>query len=152
MNKLQLLQGAPNEIVMERVFDAPRALVVEAMTTPDLVKRWLGGVRAEVVSVAIDLRVGGAYRYVLRTHGGPSFGFGGTYREISAERIVQTESFDDYPGEALVTTTWTERAGRTTMRVVVAFASPQIRDLVIATGMADGAGESYDALAKLVER
>jgi uncharacterized protein YndB with AHSA1/START domain len=146
MTKLTLLPGAPNEIIMTRELHAPRALVVQAMTTPELIKRWLGGVRAEVLSVEVDLRVGGRYRYVLRNRKGSEFAFGGVYREISDDRVVQTEKFDDYPGESTVTTTWTEAGGKTTLRIVVAFESAQIRDLVMGTGMADGAGESYDQL------
>ena len=146
MSKLKLLTGAPNEIVMEREFDAPRRLVVQAMTTPEFIKRWLGGKRATVVSAEVDPRVGGRYRYVLRRPDGVQFAFGGVYRELSDERAVHTEKFDDYPGESLVTTTWTEKAGKTTLHIVVAFESQAVRDIVMGTGMADGAGESYDKL------
>jgi uncharacterized protein YndB with AHSA1/START domain len=135
---------------MSRTFDAPRRLVVKAMTTPELIKRWLGGVRATVLSAEVDFRVGGKYRYVLRPHKGPDFGFGGVYREIGDERVVHTEAFDGYPGESLVTSTFTEEGGKTTLHVVVRFESQQIRDVVIATGMTNGAGESYDALETLV--
>jgi len=150
MSKLQVLTGAPNEIVMTRQFAAPRRLVVKAMTTPELIKRWLGGVRAEVVSVEVDLRVGGRYRYVLRPHKGKEFAFGGVYRELGEDRVVQTEAFDDYPGEALVTTTFTEANGVTTLHIVVAFESEMVRDIVVKTGMSEGAGESYDKLEALV--
>lgn len=146
MSKLMLLTGAPNEIVMEREFNAPRRLVVKAMTTPELIKRWLGGKRATVISAEVDLRVGGRYRYVFRRPDGHEFAFGGVYRELGDERVVQTEKFDDYPGESVVTTTWTERDGKTTLHIVVAFESKAVRDIVIGTGMADGAGESYDQL------
>ena len=149
-NKLEITTEVPNEIQMTRTFDAPRRLVVKAMSTPELIKRWLGGVRATVLSADIDFRVGGAYRYVLRPHKGADFGFGGTYREISDDRVVHSEAFDGYPGESLVTTTFVEQAGRTTMTVRVRFESQQIRDAVLATGMANGAGESYDALETLV--
>lgn len=146
MSKLKLLTGAPNEIVMEREFNAPRRLVVQAMTAPALIQRWLGGKRATVISAQVDLRVGGSYRYVFRRPDGQAFAFGGVYRELGDERVVQTEKFDDYPGESVVTTTWTEHAGKTTLHIVVAFESQAVRDLVIGTGMADGAGESYDQL------
>jgi uncharacterized protein YndB with AHSA1/START domain len=99
-----------------------------------------------VTSVEVDFRVGGKYRYVLRPRRGPEFGFGGVYREISDERIVHSEAFDGYPGESLVTTTLVERDGKTTLTVVVRFESQAVRDAVVATGMAQGAGESYDAL------
>jgi uncharacterized protein YndB with AHSA1/START domain len=121
------------------------------MRTPELIKRWLGGVRATVVSATVDWRVGGKYRYVLRRNrDGVEFAFGGVIQELGADRAVQTEAFDDYPGESQVTTTWAESGGKTTMTVVVRFASQAIRDAVLATGMSDGAGESYDALAALL--
>jgi uncharacterized protein YndB with AHSA1/START domain len=146
-SKLKVTTEVPNEIQMTRTFDAPRRLVVEAMSTPELIKRWLGGVRATVLSVDVDFRVGGKYRYVLRANqGGNEFGFGGTYREIGDERVIHSEAFDGYPGESLVTTTFVEQAGKTTMTVTVRFESQAVRDAVLATGMANGAGESYDAL------
>lgn len=146
-SKLKVTTEVPDEIQMTRTFDAPRRLVVKAMSTPELIKRWLGGVRATVLSVDVDFRVGGKYRYVLRANkGGHEFGFGGTYREISDERVVHSEAFDGYPGESQVTTTFVEQAGKTTMTVTVRFESQAVRDAVLATGMANGAGESYDAL------
>lgn len=150
MNELKILDGAPNEIVLERTFDAPRKLVVRAMTSPALIERWLGGKRAKMVAVEVDLRVGGSYRYRFRTHEGHEFQFTGVYREVSEERVVHTEQMDDNPSAALVTTTFTEKAGRTTMRVVMSFESPAVRDMVAATGMAEGAGESYDVLATVL--
>jgi uncharacterized protein YndB with AHSA1/START domain len=83
---------------------------------------------------------------VLRRPDGVEFAFGGVYRELSDERAVHTEKFDDYPSESVATTTWTERNGKTTLRIVIAFESQAIRDIVLATGMTDGAGESYDQL------
>lgn len=150
MSKLKLLPGAPNEIVMEREFNAPRRLVVKAMSTPELIKRWLGGVRAEVVNAEVDFRVGGSYRYDFRCPGAPDFTFTGVYREISDDRIVHTEKFNDLPNESVVTITMTERAGKTTLRVVSAFESAELREMVFGTGMADGAAESYDKLDELL--
>jgi uncharacterized protein YndB with AHSA1/START domain len=150
MSKLKVLTGAPNEIVLQREFNAPRRLVIQAMTTPELVKRWLGGVRTEVLSAEIDYRVGGGYRYVFRPHGGSEFTFTGTYREISDQRVVHSERFNDDPNEAIVTSTMTETGGKTTLHMVIAFPSQAVRDMVAGTGMADGAGESYDELDKLL--
>lgn len=150
MSKLTVTTDNPNEIQMTRVFDAPRRLVIKAMTDATLIKRWLGGKRADVISAEMDVRVGGTYRYVFRRPDGGEFAFGGVIRELSEDRVVQTEKFDDYSSEAVVTTTWTEDSGKTTMTVVVRFESQMIRDMVLKTGMADGAGESYDALEKLI--
>jgi uncharacterized protein YndB with AHSA1/START domain len=150
MKKLNVAVVGTNEIHMTRTFDAPRRLVIQAMSSPELIKRWLGGVRATVLSAEVDLRVGGKYRYVLRRPDGVSFAFGGTYREVSDERIVHTEAFDDYPGEALITNTLTEHGEKTTLNIVMRFESQTIRDAVVATGMADGAGESYDHLDQVL--
>lgn len=151
MSKLDVdLTGSPTEIKMTRVFDAPRHLVLKAMTTPELAKRWLGGKRAVVTDATYDFRVGGSYRNAYRTHEGYEFAFTGTYLEISDERIVHTESFSDAPGEARITITLTEQDGKTTMVMVMAFPTQEIRDTVVATGMSDGAGESYDELEKLL--
>ena len=147
---LKILDGAPNEIVMERDFAAPRALVRRAMTDPALVKRWQGNSRADLTTVELDARPGGSYRYVYTARAGGTFTFSGEYSEVSDERTVHTERFNEMPGDAVVTTTLTENAGRTTMRVVMAFPSAEIRDMVVKTGMADGAAESYANLDTLV--
>jgi uncharacterized protein YndB with AHSA1/START domain len=150
MTKLKILPGAPNEIVMQRVFDAPRHLVIQAMTTPALIKRWLGGIRTVVTTAEIDYRVGGQYRYVFRLPDGHEFSFAGVYREVSDERTVYSERFDDNPDEAVVTTTLTEADGKTTLHLVMTFPTQALRDQVAGTGMADGAGESYDKLDELL--
>jgi len=141
----------PTEIHMTRTFAAPRRLLVKAMSTPELIKKWLGGKRARVVSAEVDFRVGGRYRYAFETHqGGMKFAFVGTFREIGPDRVVHTESFEGMPGESVVTTTWLEDGGQTTMKVVMAFPSKELRDQVLATGMNEGAAESYDVLENLV--
>ena len=150
MSKLTVTTDVPNEIHMTRVFDAPRRLVIRAMSTPDLLKRWLGGVRAVVVSAEVDLRVGGKYRYVFRRPDGFEFAFSGVYREVSEDRVVHTEVFEGTPGEAQITTTLAESGGKTTMTLVMRFESQAVRDMVLGTGMAEGAGESYDKLNELL--
>src|SRR5712664_4747460 len=117
--KLQITTPSDREIAMTRVFDAPRRLVFDAFTKPELVKQWLLGPPGWTMPVCeIDLRVGGAYRYVWRHASGKEMGMGGIYREIvPQERLVCTELFDEawYPGEALTTTTLAEKDGRTTV-------------------------------------
>src|SRR3989454_4488921 len=101
--KLQITTPSDREIAMTRVFDAPRSLVFDAFTKPELVKQWLLGPPGWSMPVCeIDLRVGGTYRYVWRHANGNEMGMGGVYREIVApERIVATQKFDEpwYPGE-----------------------------------------------------
>lgn len=136
---------------MTRVFDAPRHLVYEAMTRPELVKRWFGPHGWSLAVCEIDLRVGGTWRYVLEGPDGRSMGMGGEYREIvPGERTVHTESFDDYPGDSVVTTVLTEHDGRTTLTGTVLSESQEVRDAVIASGMEHGAAETYDRLAELL--
>lgn len=152
MTRLQVTTDVPTDIQMTRTFDAPRRLVIRAMTEPELIKKWLGNSRAAIVSAEVDFRVGGSYRYVFRARNGAEFSFTGVYREIGEDRVVHSERFDDNPEEATVTTTWVERDGVTTMTVVMRFSSQAVRDMVVATGMEAGAAESYDNLAALVAK
>lgn len=150
MNKLQVTTDVPEEIRLTRTFNAPRRLVFRAMTEPALIARWMGNSRSAIVSVDVDLRVGGGYRYVFRNQDGSEFAFTGVYREIDDGRIVHTERFNDAPEESTVTTTLVEHGGVTTMTAVMRFSSQAVRDMVIATGMERGAAESYDNLEALV--
>jgi uncharacterized protein YndB with AHSA1/START domain len=149
---LQITTPSEREIVMSRVFDAPRSLVFDAWTRPELLNRWLG-VREgwSMVVCEVDLRVGGAYRFVWRGPDGAEMGMGGVYREVVLpERLVATESFDDpwYPGEAIDTTVLVEESGKTTVTTTVVYESEEIRDAVLESGMARGVAESYDMLAE----
>ena len=149
---LQITTPSEREIVMSRVFDAPRSLVFDAWTKPELLKRWLG-VRGgwSMVVCEVDLSVGGAYRFVWRGPDGAEMGMGGVYREIAPpERLVATESFDDpwYSGEAVDTTVLVEEGGKTTATTTALYESEEIRDAVLDSGMARGVAESYDMLAE----
>jgi uncharacterized protein YndB with AHSA1/START domain len=142
------------EIALTRVLDAPRHLVFEAYTRPELLQRWLG-VHAgwSWVVCEIDLRVGGAYRYVWRGPDGAEMGMGGVYREVvPPERIVATEKFDQswYPGEAVSTVTLVERDGRTTLTLTVRYESRAARDAVLESPMEQGVAAGFDKLAALL--
>src|ERR1700674_5663093 len=93
---MKLTTVGDREVVVTRVFDAPRGLVFDAMTKPELVKKWLLGPPGWTMPVCeIDLRVGGTYRYVWRHSNGDEMGMGGVYREVAVpERVVATEKFD----------------------------------------------------------
>jgi len=148
---LKVTLPSDREVMMTRVFDAPRHLVFDALTKPELLKRWFGPRGHSLIVCEVDLRVGGAWRYVLRTPDGREMGMGGVYREIvPAERTVHTEAFDDYPGESIVTTVLTEHQGKTTLTGTVLCESQEIRDAVLGTGMEHGAAETYDRLAELL--
>lgn len=150
MSTLTVTTDVPTDICMTRVFDAPRHLVRRAMTEPALIRRWLGNSRSPIIAADVDLRVGGRYRYVFQLPKGGQFAFVGKYLEIGDDRVVHTEGMEGVPGEATVTTTLVESGGKTTMTVVMRFPSQEMRDMVLSTGMADGASESYDNLAALV--
>jgi uncharacterized protein YndB with AHSA1/START domain len=151
---LQVSTPSAREIAMTRVFDAPRSLVFDAYTKPELIKRWLGVRGGWSMSVCeVDLRVGGKYRFVWRGENGAEMGMGGVYREIvRPQRIVATEKFDEpwYEGEALDTTVLVERGGKTTLTTTVLYASQEVRDAVLKTPMERGLAESFDKLAELL--
>lgn len=141
------------EIRMTRLFDAPRHLVFEAMTRPQHIKRWWGclGEGYSVPVCEVDLRVGGAWRFVNRHPKGEAV-FYGEYREITPpSRLVFTEIFEPFPESvSVVTTEFTEEGGKTRMTATVRYPSLEVRDMVLGTGMAKGAGISYDRLEDLV--
>ena len=142
---------ADREIVMTRVFNAPRRLVFDALTKPELLRRWFGPRGWSLVVCEADLKVGGAWRWVLRGPEGRDMGMRGVYQEITPpERLVSSESFEDYPGESLNTLTLSEEDGKTTFTITVRYASQQVRDVVIKSGMEHGAAECYDKLAEML--
>lgn len=152
---LKIASHRDREIIMTRSFNAPRKLVFDAFTKPELVKRWLLGPPGWSMPVCeIDLRVGGKYRWVWRRDSdGTEMGMGGVYREIVApERIVSTEKFDDawYPGEAVGTILLTEQGGRTTLTQTVLYESREARESVLKSGMETGVRASYDRLDNLL--
>ena len=143
------------EIVVTRVFDAPRRLVFDAYTRPELLKKWLLGPDGWSMPVCeTDLRAGGKYRYVWRNDSnGREMGMGGVYREVLApERIVATEVFDEawYAGEALNTIVLTERDGQTTLTQTILYNSSETRDAVLKSPMQYGMAMSYDRLERFL--
>ena len=148
---LKVTTPTDREIVMTRVFDAPRSMVFDAFSKPELLKRWFGPRGWSLVVCDVDLRVGGGFRFVMRGPDGREMGMRGVYREIVApERSVHMESFDDYPGESQVTAVFIEQGGKTTLTATVLYPSKEVRDIVIKSGMEHGAAESYDKLAELL--
>jgi uncharacterized protein YndB with AHSA1/START domain len=148
---LKVTTPNPTDIVLTRVFDAPWPMVYDAFTKPELIKRWWGAKRGTLVVCEVDLRVGGAWRYVMRLPGGAEIGFSGVYKELAPpDRMVHTEAFDGHPGESVITTRFVEERGKTTMIATCTYPSQEVRDMVIKTGMEDGAAESYDQLNDLL--
>jgi uncharacterized protein YndB with AHSA1/START domain len=141
------------QILITREFNAPKHLVYEAYTTPELVRRWWHAKRGEVTVAEIDLRVGGKWRYAMVTNDGVEVAFHGEYREIVPnERLVSTEVYEGAPqGEGpeqgtLNTATFTETDGRTTLTILVEAPSREIRDAIIDSGMEDGLQDALDLL------
>src|SRR5262245_29982845 len=127
------------EIVLTRVFDAPRDLVFEAMTKPEHVKRWWGILddRYSVPVCEIDLRPGGKWRFVGKGPHGEGPDFYGVYTEVSPpDRVVFTEIFAPFPDSpSVVTAVLTEEAGKTRLTATCRYPSKEVRDMVVKSGM-----------------
>jgi uncharacterized protein YndB with AHSA1/START domain len=143
------------DIRMTRVFDASPSLVFEAMTKPEHVKHWWGGLGDgySVPVCEIDLRVGGKWKFVNR-HPKGEVTFYGEYREISApSRLVYTEIFADYPDNvSVITADFVQQGDKTHYTATCRYPSKEVRDIVMQSGMEHGAALSYDALETLVGR
>ena len=142
-----------NEIRLTRLFDAPRALVYEVMSRPEHVREWWGrlGDGYSVPVCEIDLRVGGRWRFVNRHPQGDA-AFHGEYLELDPpQRMVFTEIFEPFPDAvSVVTSELTEEGGKTRLTATVRYPSKDVRDMVMGTGMSQGAGTSYDRLEDLL--
>ena len=143
------------EILITRTFEAPRALLFEAITQPEHVRNWYGCAVMAMTVCEIDLRVGGKWRYVLRMPDGSEHGFHGQYREIDAPaRLVSTENYEPIgPGHEMVATvTLDEKNGRTVFKNRITYPTKADRDGHLGSGMEAGMQESYDRLEHLVAR
>lgn len=139
------------QIMITREFAAPKHLVYKAWTTPELIKRWWSAKRGEATVADVDLRVGGAWRWVMVTDDGFEVAFHGEYRElIPNERIVSTEVYEGMPeGEALNTITFTEKDGRTTLTILVQHQRREHRDAHVNSGMEAGMQDAMDLLEQV---
>lgn len=137
------------EVIITRVFDAPRKLVFEALTKPEHLVHWWGLRSHTMVVCEVDLRVGGAWRYVLRAPDGSEYGFHGEYREIvPPEKLVSTEEFEGIPPghDYLATVTLDEQDGRTIFTNRLLYKSVEDRDGHLGSGMEAGMRETFDRL------
>jgi uncharacterized protein YndB with AHSA1/START domain len=139
-------------VTMTRSFDAPRTAVFDAMTRPELVRRWYGPPEVEVTICESELRVGGAYRIVQRAPDGSEFGFRGVHRElVRPERRVYTWIFEPMPDkEAIVTETFEDRSGKTLFTAVLLFPTVEDRDGYLSFGATAGGEASMDRLEELL--
>jgi len=160
MEKARVTLPSDREVQVTRSFRAPRALVYRAYTEPDLVRRWLLGPPGWSMPVCeMDVRAGGRFRWRWRNdQDGSEFGFSGTFREVQpASKIVHTEAYEPgtvgggYPGnDALVTVTFTEKSGLTTVTTLVDYGSKEARDAAVGTGMTEGMEQSYQLLDRIL--
>lgn len=155
------------EVVVIRSFDAPAALVWDAHTKPELLKRWLLGPDGwSMPHCTVDLRVGGKYRYIWRNdETGAQFGSHGQHLEIETHtRIVTTERMDGFDGQPLVyddppevgeasinTLTLVEEGGRAVLTIAMLFPSKEVRDMAVQSGMTDGMSAGYDRLDAVLD-
>jgi uncharacterized protein YndB with AHSA1/START domain len=151
---LKITTPSDLEIAMTRVFDAPRHLVFDAMTRPEHVKRWFGCAEFALPVCEIDLRVGGAYRFVMRSPEGVESTLQGVYRDVERpERVVFTERFS-MPGftseEYQVTSTFAEHGGKTTLTTTILHRTRENRDGHLNSGIENGVAPAYDRLAEVV--
>lgn len=142
------------EIVSERVFDAPRDRVWEACSDPALIPEWWGPRGRTTIVDQMDVRPGGAWRYVIRNEDGSETGFRGTYREVTPpERIVYTFEWEGMPGHVLIETITLEDLGdRTKLTNVSLFHTKEERDGMLSSGMESGMNESHERLDELLAR
>src|SRR5262249_10578279 len=149
-----------HEVKVTRSFRAPQALVYRTYTEPEALRRWLLGPPGWSMPVCeMDVRVGGQFRWRWRSEeNGAEFGFSGTFLEVQPpSKIVHTEAYEPgtvggaYPrNDAIVTVTFTEDRGLTTVTTLIDFGSKEARDAAVATGMTDGMEQSYQLLDRLL--
>ena len=153
-NGAQISIPSDREIRIERSFAAPRRMLYDAYTKPELVKRWLGAMPGwSWAKCEMDVRAGGRYHWLWTGPDGAQMGITGTYREIiEHERLVNTEKFEPawYDGEALGTVVFTEREGRTTVTTTLLYESTRVRDAVLQSPATEGMEMGYKVLDALL--
>ncbi len=146
-HRTEFTTPSDREICMTRTFDAPRELVFDAWTSCAHLPHWMGPEVMQMIACEIDLRVGGAWRFVWRGPDGFELGLGGVYQEIvPPERLVSTEVMDGSPGESLSTLVLTENNGKTTITNTALYPSKEARDAMLASGMEGGVTEGFERL------
>jgi uncharacterized protein YndB with AHSA1/START domain len=149
---LRVVASGTTDLVLTRTFVAPAPLVFAALTQPELLRRWHGARGWRLTVCEVDLRPGGAWRFVSTGPAGAEMELHGLFREVVPPvRLIQTEIHRDWAGgEALVITVLDETDGHTAMTVTARYSSSEIRDAVVRSPMELGAGQRYDRLAALL--
>jgi len=148
-----VIDAEKREIVMKRVFDAPRELVFQVTTDPKLVPQWWGPRNLTTVVDRMDVRPGGAWRHVQHDESGNEYAFNGIYREVvPPERLVFTFEYEGMPGhELLETILFEEHGGKTTVTTIDHFQTVEDLYGMVQSGMEEGATESMDRLTELLQ-
>jgi uncharacterized protein YndB with AHSA1/START domain len=155
-SNLSVTTPTEREIVITRVFDAPRSVVFEAMSQPEFLKRWLLGPPGWSMTVCEnDLQVGGKFRHVWSGPEGAEMAMHGVYREVvKPEKVVRTETFEmgcgGQAGEQLGTLHLLEQGGKTKLTLTLLFPNQQARDATIASGMEQGITAGYNRLDEVL--
>jgi uncharacterized protein YndB with AHSA1/START domain len=151
--KALLTTPSDREIRIERIFDAPRERVWQAMTDPALIVQWWAGETRKLVIERYEPHRGGHWRFVCEGKDGVAHGFEGRFREITPpERVVQTFEWDGMPGHVVIETVTLEDLGdsRTKLVNVSLFHTTEERDGMLQSGMEDGTNDSYVALDRVL--
>lgn len=150
MSKFQVIaEPGKQEIVLTRIFDAPRELVFRTYTDPATISEWWGPSSMTTTVDRMEVQKGGVWRYVQRESNGTEHAHNGVYHEVVApERLVNTYEYEGFPGAVgLVTTTFEELpGGGTKLTEVTLYPSVEAREGVLQSGMTEGARELFDRL------
>lgn len=151
-NPMTVTTPSDREIVITRVFDAPREQVFKAFTDPELLAQWWGPRGYTTIVDKMEVKPGGAWRYIVRGSNGEEDAFRGVFREVTPpERLVFTFEWEGMPGHVLVeTVALEERDGKTTVTDTSLFHTTEERDGMLQSGMESGARESWDKFADLL--
>jgi len=147
------IEPGTHELVLTRELEAPRELVFEVYTDPQLLPSWWGPRYLTTTVDRMDVRPGGQWRFLQRTPDGREYGFHGVYHDVAGpERLVGTFEFEGMPGHVALETTTLEDlgGGRTRLTTHSVFQSVADRDAAAASGMESGASESMDRLQELL--
>lgn len=157
-NKMTVTMPTDREIVITRRFDAPREIVWDTMSNPELLKKWLFGPPGwEMTECVEDARVGGTFRWAWKGPDGSGMTMTGEYREVSPpERAVRTEKFDipggPPMGEQLTTLVLTEHDEKTLLTLTILYPSKEARDGACMSGMEHGMAAGYDRLDEILAK
>jgi uncharacterized protein YndB with AHSA1/START domain len=155
INRLTVQTRSDREIVSERTFDAPRERVFAAFVDPELIPDWWGPHGGTTIVDQMDVRPGGAWRYIYRDDNGEEVAFRGVYREVTPpERLAQSFEYEPMPGHISIDISTFEDLGdgRTKVTTVSQFHTPEERDGMLGSGMEKGMGETYDRLEELLAK